>query len=66
VPVITNRLLLLQVSTGTLSVATQTSEGDAISTGRGPSAVALLSVKRKLSARDDAAPAEACFIPAGE
>ncbi|KAL0044212.1 hypothetical protein WJX82_004623 [Trebouxia sp. C0006] len=54
-----------QVSTGTLSVATQTSEVDAISTGRGPSALVLLSVKRKLSARDAAAPAEACFIPAG-
>ncbi len=65
-PIITNKLLLLQVSTGTLSVATQTSEVDAIAAGRGPSALALLSVKRKLSARDDAAPGEACFIPAGE
>lgn len=65
-PVITNNLLLLQVSNGTLSVATQTSEVDAIAAGRGPSAMALLSVKRKLRARDDAVPAEACFIPAGE
>ena len=65
-PVITNRLLLLQVSTGTLSAATQTTEVDAIAAGRGPSALALLSVKRKLSARGAAAPAEACFIPSGE
>ncbi|KAL0043173.1 hypothetical protein WJX82_005972 [Trebouxia sp. C0006] len=54
-----------QGPTSTLSVATQTSEGDAISAGQGPSALALLSVKRKLSARDGASPAEACFIPAG-
>ena len=65
-PVIINKLLLLQGPTSTLSVATQTSEGDAISAGQGPSALALLSVKRKLSARDGASPAEACFIPAGE
>jgi len=66
VPVITNKALVLQVSAGTLSVATQTSEVDAIAAGKGHATLALLSVKRKMSARDGAAPAEACFIPAGE
>ncbi|KAL0018798.1 hypothetical protein WJX79_004094 [Trebouxia sp. C0005] len=54
-----------QVSKGTLSVATQTSGFDARPAGKGPAALALLSLKQRMSARDGAAPAEACFIPAG-
>lgn len=61
-----NKVLVLQVSKGTLSVATQTSGFDARPAGKGPAALALLSLKQRMSARDGAAPAEACFIPAGE
>ncbi|KAL0031624.1 hypothetical protein WJX77_010248 [Trebouxia sp. C0004] len=54
-----------QASRGSLSVATQTSQVDAVSAGGSPAALALLSVKQIMIARDEAAPAEACFIPAG-